>query len=117
MKIVHRQEPWMLTYLTDAKGFTEVDGHSAPHECSVPDCPGNRNRLKLELFDEMLAALERANVLAKLVTVRQAIESGDEAIEASGLNPWCMNEGLADGYEKIGFYAVDLLLEKAKALK
>lgn len=33
---------------------------SVPHECSVPGCPGNRNRQKLELFDEMYEALELA---------------------------------------------------------
>lgn len=25
---------------------------SAPHECSVPDCPGNLNRRKLEMWQE-----------------------------------------------------------------
>lgn len=28
-----------------------------PHECTIPSCPGNINRLKLEMWDEMLAAL------------------------------------------------------------
>lgn len=48
-----------------------------------------------------LRAIERLVTLAKLVTVRQAIEAGDEAIEAAGLNPWCINEGLATGDERV----------------
>lgn len=48
-----------------------------------------------------LTALRRASHLVPLVTVRQVIESGDDAIDAAGLNPYCMNEGLADGHERI----------------
>lgn len=33
-------------------------------------------------------------------TVRQIIEAGDRAIDAAGLNPWAMNEGLATGDER-----------------
>lgn len=28
-----------------------------PHECDDPKCPGNINRQKLEMFDEMLSTL------------------------------------------------------------
>lgn len=45
--------------------------------------------------------LDRAGILVRLVTVRQVIDAGDRAINAAGLNPWCMNEGLADGGERI----------------
>jgi hypothetical protein len=31
---------------------------AAPHECSDPQCPGNVNWRKLELFDELLAAFK-----------------------------------------------------------
>jgi len=31
---------------------------TAPHECDDPKCPGNINRIKLGLFDNMLAALK-----------------------------------------------------------
>jgi hypothetical protein len=49
--------------------------------------------------DALRKALERAQVLVGLVTVRQAIHAGDEAIEAAGLNPYAMNEGQATGDE------------------
>lgn len=38
--------------------------------------------------------------IIETITIRQAIEAGDEVIDACGLNPWCMNEGLADGSER-----------------
>ena len=50
---------------------------------------------------ELQKLLNRAMILAGLVTVRQVIDAGDEAIEAAGLNPWCINEGRAEGYERI----------------
>jgi len=34
--------------------------------------------------------------LLRLLTVRQVIDAGDEAINACGLNPWCLNEGRAE---------------------
>lgn len=57
-----------------------------------------------ELIAELIAAAKRADVLVRLLTVRQVIEAGDEAIDAAGLNPYCMNEGLAEGHERIGFW-------------
>lgn len=54
----------------------------------------------LELQDE----LKRAKKLASLVTVRQVIDVGDEYIEAAGLNPWCLNEGLTTGDERINIW-------------
>jgi hypothetical protein len=33
------------------------------------------------------------------MTIRDILDRGDEVIEASGLNPWCVNEGLATGDE------------------
>ena len=43
--------------------------------------------------------VERARTLLRLLTIRQIIQAGDRAIEASGLNPWVMAEGLASGDE------------------
>lgn len=57
-----------------------------------------------DLIAELIAAAKRADVLVRLLTVRQVIEAGDEAIDAAGLNPYCMNEGLAEGHERIGFW-------------
>lgn len=50
---------------------------------------------------EVVEALQRAQTLIGLLTVRQVIDAGDEAIDAAGLNPWCLNEGLATGDERI----------------
>jgi len=37
-------------------------------------------------------------------TIRQILEEGDIAINLSGLNPWCVNEGLSTGDEKFSSY-------------
>lgn len=47
-------------------------------------------------------ALKRAAVLVPLLTVGQVFAAGTEAIEAAGLDPWCMNEGLADKDSTLG---------------
>lgn len=50
----------------------------------------------------VLKALQRAEELVPLLTVRQVIQAGDDAIDAAGFNPWCINEGRATGDECIG---------------
>ena len=56
-------EPWCIADLYSGQpgetGDRELLGMiaSAPHECDDPKCPGNINRQKLEMFDEMLSAL------------------------------------------------------------
>lgn len=60
---------------------------------------------------------ERLVTLARLVTVRQVIEAGDAAIDAAGLDSWCMNEGLADGSERIGLWWTRDLVEKIRELE
>lgn len=50
----------------------------------------------LSQVEVMRGALERANVLLRLLTVGQILQGGEDAIEASGINPWCVNEGRAD---------------------
>jgi hypothetical protein len=50
----------------------------------------------------MIEDLQRIKTILPLLrtlTVRQAIAAGDEVNDACGLNPWCMNEGRADGSE------------------
>ena len=37
--------------------------------------------------------------LLRQLTIKQVIEAGDVAIDAAGLNPWCLKEGLAEGTE------------------
>lgn len=63
---------------------------------------------------DLLESLKSMRTLAGLVTVRQAIEAGDRYIEAAGLNPWAINEGLATGNETIGLWSTDLLIERAE---
>lgn len=49
---------------------------------------------------DLLAALRCLRLLQECPpTVRQIIEAGDRAIDAAGINPWAMNEGLATGEE------------------
>ena len=55
----------------------------------------------IEQIIERLDRLKRLMPLARLLTVRNVIEAGDDAIRAAGLNPWCMNEGRATGDERI----------------
>lgn len=62
-----------------------------------------RNEAAAEI-GRLRAALERTIALAELVTVKQVIDAGDEVIEAAGLNPWCIAEGLADGSEPVSLW-------------
>ena len=66
---------------------------------------------------ELLKALKRLLVIAKLVTVRQVIEAGDEAINAVGLNPWVLNEGLARGDESVDLTFARHAIEEAEDFK
>jgi hypothetical protein len=50
---------------------------------------------------ELERALRRAKPLVRLVTVKQIIDAGEDAINAAGLDPWCLNEGTANGSERI----------------
>ena len=66
-------------------------------------------------FNVMVEALKRAQVLCRLLTVRQVIiEGGDKYIEAAGLNPWAINEGLATGDERIDPPFIDTALKLAE---
>jgi hypothetical protein len=58
----------------------------------VRECPEVR---------ELVKACQRLHDICHFLTVRQVIELGDDAIFASGLNPWSLNEGLATGDERI----------------
>lgn len=51
---------------------------------------------------ELLEACKLVVALApllRMLTIRQVLGAGDDAIEAAGLNPYCVNEGLAGGHE------------------
>jgi len=62
---------------------------------------------------EMLEALERARHLVRLVTVGMVIKD-DDAIEAAGINPWVINEGLADKDDAISAWWLDAVIAKAR---
>lgn len=40
--------------------FCKINPFLVPHRCSVPNCPGDLNRRKLELWEEMMGALGMA---------------------------------------------------------
>jgi hypothetical protein len=54
--------------------------------------------------------LDNARVLVGLLTVRQVIAAGDEAINAAGISPYCMNDGRATGDERVGTWSIDAAL-------
>jgi len=65
-----------------------------------PIMPSDHDELIAEV-GRLREALARTATLASLLTVRQVVNAGDTYIDAAGLNPWCINEGLATGEEQI----------------
>lgn len=63
---------------------------------------------------ELVHALERCRVLKHSITIREVLQRGDDAIEAAGLDPWCINEGLADGSETLDLSFIDRALRAAR---
>jgi len=49
----------------------------------------------------LIEAAERAQLLLRGLTISEVMERGIEAINAAGLNPYCINEGRASGRERI----------------
>ncbi len=64
---------------------------------------------------EVLDALRCARVLVRPMTVRDALRS-DSAVEAAGLNPWCVNEGRATGEEPLDLSWLDHAIEACESL-
>jgi hypothetical protein len=64
-----------------------------------------------ELRKRAREEIERLVRLAALVTVGQVIDAGDESIAAAGLSPYCINEGRAEGHERIDMWRARGLLE------
>lgn len=54
-----------------------------------------------EEIERLKAIIARARPLVALVTVGMVINSDDNTIQASGLNPWCLNEGTAQREDKL----------------
>jgi hypothetical protein len=108
----------MVTYSVQAShGDYWHDSVVMSDNCHMCSCGSFDNAKfiasRLNAHDDLVAALERAQKLARLVTVRQVIEAGDDAIDAAGLNPWAINEGLAEGNEPIGAHFIDAALTLA----
>lgn len=61
---------------------------------------------------ESLKRIRKMAPLLRKLTVRDIIFSGDDAvIDASGLNPYCIKEGLADGDEPALSWTLDALID------
>ena len=66
--------------------------------------------------DDLLAILRCLRLLQECPpTVRQIIEAGNRAIDAAGLNPWCMNEGRAEGDEHHTPWQLEECIQKIAA--
>lgn len=63
----------------------------------------------------LIDAAERAQLLLRGLTVGAVMERGIEAINAAGLNPYCVNEGRASGQERISTDWLDAAIAAAKA--
>jgi len=89
--------------------FQFIEGYSTGHAIALAAEAEREKRLK--------EVLERCKALIGLLTVRQVIHSGDKAIEASGLNPWCLSEGLATGDERVATWWIDAVLAAEEPTK
>jgi len=66
--------------------------------------------------DDLLAVLRCLRLLQECPpTVRQIIEAGDRAIDAAGINPYAMNEGLATGDERHTPWQLEDCIQKIAA--
>lgn len=78
---------------------------------------GAANAALVRSAPEMYRALKRIQTILRScpITVRQVIGAGDQAIDAAGLNPYCINEG-ADGEAPMMFDFIGYAIESAEAL-
>ena len=105
--------------------WVEDDGDRDPWAVPHDDTDGDYVRYsdhlaamqrERECRTQLVAALSRCEALVHLLTVRQVVSEGGKALEASGLNPWCLNEGLATGDERLSTWWIDAALLAAKEL-
>lgn len=66
-------------------------------------------------MQELIEAAERAQILLRGLTIRNVFDRGIEAINAAGLNPWAINEGRADGTERVSTDWLDNAIAAARA--
>jgi hypothetical protein len=68
----------------------------------------------VEVIRRLVEESQRAAVLIRLLTVRQIVNAGNRAINAAGLNPYAMNEGLATGDEAIDCWSLRTAIAAAE---
>ena len=76
-KIRHSPDPMPMPCWVDGSNSLNapaVNPTTAPHDCMMPNCPGPENKRKLEVFEELLAALKAAH--SHLQELREAWERG-----------------------------------------
>lgn len=137
----HTPGPWVIDDRSSLD--MQAGGHQAPQQLGnvIAECPtsfgghtirdrstigkpcptvaegdalGLQHAYLLKAAPLLLRELKNARELVRLVTVRQVISAGDAAIEAAGLNPWCINEGLASGEERISVWSIDAAIDSAE---
>lgn len=108
----------------DDGGFTQFEcdwchatsGYDPEADLEAPEYHWNR-RCDADLIPDLVSALERAEHLVRLLTVRQVlIEGTSHAIIASGLNPWAINEGLATGDERVDAHFIGAAIAPARQI-
>lgn len=63
---------------------------------------------------KLIELLEVSQTLMGILTIRQVMEAGSEAIEAAGLNPWCVNEGQTTGDDHVDLWKISAAIDEAK---
>ncbi|MEM9165992.1 MAG: hypothetical protein AAGB48_03100 [Planctomycetota bacterium] len=78
--------------------------------------PSEANARFIAAAPEMYEALKRACRLMACLKIRDILAAGDEAILASGLDEWCVNEGKASGDENYYPSFADRIITKAEGV-
>lgn len=68
--------------------------------------------IKNKSIKELVNGLKRARKLLSCLTIREVLENGME--DEAGLNPYCINEGLASGEECVDCLWLESLIIKNK---
>lgn len=127
----HTPVPWTVHEWPRMPGWFQIwgdqpDGNGGTFKAWVASVRGGelsdeRNKANADFIfracnshDELVKALELALRVMPRLTIRDVIEAGDDAIDAFGLNPWCINEGLATGDEPIEADWIRTAIAKAK---
>lgn len=80
---------------------------------TAPSVTTELDRLRASV-STLCDAMESMLPLIRLLTVRQVIQAGDDVINAVGLNPWCISEGLATGDEFVSVSKFERAIREAR---